>query len=175
MKRIAILGSTGSIGKSTLSIVESFPDRFSVVSLAAGNNVELAFEQARRWRPQTPVDGDRRRRLASSRQAQEGGAGQCHRGGARIGWHRSESRPIPTPILWSALSSEWPGWRQRTKPSRRARPSDWRIKNAWSRRAISLRPKPVGKASRFFPSTANTTRYTSACAAEAEAKFIASG
>ncbi len=53
MKRIAILGSTGSIGRSTLSIVESFPDRFSVVSMAAGSNVELAFEQARRWRPQT--------------------------------------------------------------------------------------------------------------------------
>jgi 1-deoxy-D-xylulose-5-phosphate reductoisomerase len=52
MKRIAILGSTGSIGRSTLSIVESFPERFSVVSLAAGSNVELAFEQARRWRPQ---------------------------------------------------------------------------------------------------------------------------
>ncbi|HZP22819.1 MAG TPA: 1-deoxy-D-xylulose-5-phosphate reductoisomerase [Terriglobales bacterium] len=52
MKRIAILGSTGSIGRSTLSIVESFPDRFSVVSMAAGNNVELAFEQARRWRPE---------------------------------------------------------------------------------------------------------------------------
>jgi len=52
MKRIAILGSTGSIGKSTLSIVESFPDRFSVASMAAGNNVELAFEQARRWRPE---------------------------------------------------------------------------------------------------------------------------
>ncbi len=52
MKRIAILGSTGSIGKSTLNIVETFPDRFSVVSMAAGNNVELAFEQARRWRPE---------------------------------------------------------------------------------------------------------------------------
>jgi 1-deoxy-D-xylulose-5-phosphate reductoisomerase len=51
MKRIAILGSTGSIGKSTLSIVESFPDRFTVVSLAAGNNVDLAFDQARRWQP----------------------------------------------------------------------------------------------------------------------------
>jgi 1-deoxy-D-xylulose-5-phosphate reductoisomerase len=52
MKRIAILGSTGSIGRSTLNIVESFPDRFSVVSIAAGNNVDLAFEQARRWRPE---------------------------------------------------------------------------------------------------------------------------
>jgi 1-deoxy-D-xylulose-5-phosphate reductoisomerase len=52
MKRIAILGSTGSIGRSTLSIVESFPERFSVVSMAAGNNIDLTFEQARRWHPE---------------------------------------------------------------------------------------------------------------------------
>jgi 1-deoxy-D-xylulose-5-phosphate reductoisomerase len=52
MKRIAILGSTGSIGRSTLSVVESFPDRFQVVTMAAGRNVDLAFEQAQRWRPQ---------------------------------------------------------------------------------------------------------------------------
>ena len=52
MKRIAILGSTGSIGKSTLQIVEAFPDRFSVVSLAAGSNVDLAFDQVRRWHPE---------------------------------------------------------------------------------------------------------------------------
>src|SRR5947207_1410882 len=51
MKRTAILGSTGSIGRSTLSVVESHPDRFEVVSLAAGRNVETAFEQARRWKP----------------------------------------------------------------------------------------------------------------------------
>jgi len=51
MKRIAILGSTGSIGRSTLSVVESYPQRFQVVTLAAGNNAELAFEQAVRWKP----------------------------------------------------------------------------------------------------------------------------
>jgi 1-deoxy-D-xylulose-5-phosphate reductoisomerase len=51
MKRIAILGSTGSIGRSTLSIVESFPDKFQVLTLAAGSNLELALEQARRWHP----------------------------------------------------------------------------------------------------------------------------
>jgi 1-deoxy-D-xylulose-5-phosphate reductoisomerase len=51
MKRIAILGSTGSIGSSTLSVVEAHPERFTVAALAAGNNVELAAEQARRWRP----------------------------------------------------------------------------------------------------------------------------
>ena len=52
MKRIAILGSTGSIGRSTLSVVESYPDRFQVTSLAAGSNVDLACEQAIRWKPQ---------------------------------------------------------------------------------------------------------------------------
>lgn len=51
MRRIAILGSTGSIGRSTLSVVECYPERFEVVALAAGNNLEAAFEQARRWKP----------------------------------------------------------------------------------------------------------------------------
>ncbi len=51
MKRLAILGSTGSIGQSTLSIVEQFPDRYSVASLAAGRNIDEAFAQAIRWRP----------------------------------------------------------------------------------------------------------------------------
>src|SRR5215469_14677863 len=52
MRRIAILGSTGSIGRSTLSVVESYPERFEIVSVAAGTNVEAAFEQAIRWKPQ---------------------------------------------------------------------------------------------------------------------------
>jgi 1-deoxy-D-xylulose-5-phosphate reductoisomerase len=51
MKRIAILGSTGSIGRSTLSVIESYPERFQVSTLAAGNNAELACEQAVRWKP----------------------------------------------------------------------------------------------------------------------------
>jgi 1-deoxy-D-xylulose-5-phosphate reductoisomerase len=51
LKRLAILGSTGSIGVSTLSIVEQFPERYSVATLAAGHNIDVAFEQTRRWRP----------------------------------------------------------------------------------------------------------------------------
>jgi len=51
VKKLAILGSTGSIGHSTLSICESFPDRYQVVSLAAGSNIDVAFEQCVRWRP----------------------------------------------------------------------------------------------------------------------------
>ncbi|NYF79644.1 1-deoxy-D-xylulose-5-phosphate reductoisomerase [Granulicella arctica] len=51
MKKLAILGSTGSIGHSTLSICESFPDRYQVISLAAGQNLDTAFAQCERWRP----------------------------------------------------------------------------------------------------------------------------
>ena len=51
MKKLAILGSTGSIGHSTLSICESFPDRYQVISLAAGQNLEVAFAQCLRWNP----------------------------------------------------------------------------------------------------------------------------
>jgi 1-deoxy-D-xylulose-5-phosphate reductoisomerase len=51
LKNLAILGSTGSIGQSTLSIVEQFPERYSVATLAAGRNVDEAFAQAVRWRP----------------------------------------------------------------------------------------------------------------------------
>jgi 1-deoxy-D-xylulose-5-phosphate reductoisomerase len=51
MKRIAILGSTGSIGRSTLNVIENHPDRFELVTMAAGGNTEAALDQARRWRP----------------------------------------------------------------------------------------------------------------------------
>ena len=52
MKKIALLGSTGSIGQSTISICESHPDLFHPVAFAAGSNLDVAFEQCRRWRPQ---------------------------------------------------------------------------------------------------------------------------
>ncbi len=55
MKRLAILGSTGSIGRNVLRIVDQFPDRFSVVALAAGRNVELLSEQVKRFLPEVAV------------------------------------------------------------------------------------------------------------------------
>jgi len=66
MRQLAILGSTGSIGRSTLNVVESYPDRFQVLTLAAGSNLELALEQAKRWKPRIismarEVDADRLR------------------------------------------------------------------------------------------------------------------
>ena len=52
MKKIALLGSTGSIGQSTLNLCETHPDRFVPVAFAAGSNIDTAFAQCRRWRPQ---------------------------------------------------------------------------------------------------------------------------
>jgi len=51
LKTIAILGSTGSIGTSTLSICESYPDRYRVAALAAGRNLDVAFAQCEQWHP----------------------------------------------------------------------------------------------------------------------------
>ena len=51
MRRIIVLGSTGSIGRQTLDIVRAFPDDFDVVGLAAGNNTELLTEQIAEFQP----------------------------------------------------------------------------------------------------------------------------
>ena len=51
MKRISLLGSTGSIGVQTLAVVEAFPERLEVVALAAGHNISKLAEQVRRFRP----------------------------------------------------------------------------------------------------------------------------
>jgi 1-deoxy-D-xylulose-5-phosphate reductoisomerase len=49
--RIAVLGSTGSIGRQTLDVVRAHPERFSVAALAAGNNVDLLADQVREFLP----------------------------------------------------------------------------------------------------------------------------
>jgi 1-deoxy-D-xylulose-5-phosphate reductoisomerase len=51
VKHIALLGSTGSIGRQTLDIVARHPNRFRVAALCAGHNAGLLFEQARRFKP----------------------------------------------------------------------------------------------------------------------------
>src|ERR1700694_5367063 len=52
MKAISIIGCTGSVGVTTLDVVSRFPDRFRVVAMAAGRNLELLADQIRRFRPQ---------------------------------------------------------------------------------------------------------------------------
>jgi 1-deoxy-D-xylulose-5-phosphate reductoisomerase len=53
MKRVAILGSTGSIGQSALAVVESHPDRLQIVALAAGENASRFADQIARFEPDT--------------------------------------------------------------------------------------------------------------------------
>jgi len=55
MKRLSILGCTGSIGKNVLRIVEQFPERFSVAALAAGRNADLLLAQIRQFAPEVVV------------------------------------------------------------------------------------------------------------------------
>ncbi len=79
MKRIAVLGSTGSIGTSTLRVVEAFPERFRVAAIAAAASVDRLEEQARRFRPERIAVADPegaselRRRLGGAFRV-EGGA-----------------------------------------------------------------------------------------------------
>lgn len=61
VKQLSILGSTGSIGRQCLSVVESLPGEFGVVALAAGANLEELMRQIRRFQPEVVSVGDARR------------------------------------------------------------------------------------------------------------------
>ncbi|MCX6903959.1 MAG: 1-deoxy-D-xylulose-5-phosphate reductoisomerase, partial [Verrucomicrobia bacterium] len=51
MKKVVLLGSTGSIGTSTIKVAEDLPERIKLIGLAAGGNAKLLLEQARRHQP----------------------------------------------------------------------------------------------------------------------------
>ncbi len=57
-RRVSVLGSTGSIGRSTLDLIERERDRFDLIALTANNSVEVLLEQARRLRPRVAVVAD---------------------------------------------------------------------------------------------------------------------
>ena len=58
-KKIAILGSTGSVGSQTLDVIASHPERFEAVTLTAHNNVEMLAQQAIRFQPDSVVIGNK--------------------------------------------------------------------------------------------------------------------
>ncbi|MBI3419231.1 MAG: 1-deoxy-D-xylulose-5-phosphate reductoisomerase [Proteobacteria bacterium] len=57
-RKVAVLGSTGSVGRQTVELIEASPNRFETIALTAHNNVELLIEQARRVKPALAVIGD---------------------------------------------------------------------------------------------------------------------
>jgi 1-deoxy-D-xylulose-5-phosphate reductoisomerase len=107
VKRIAILGSTGSIGRSALAVVEAHPTRLEVVGLAAGENALRLAEQARRFRPRvvamasTPA-------LAVLREAVEGGDGAAvHIAGAgRAGLTAVATHPDVEMVLCASAGTD---------------------------------------------------------------------
>ncbi len=58
MKKITLLGSTGSIGTQTLEIVAQYPDQFQIIGLAAGRNIELLAQQIHQFQPQIVAIAD---------------------------------------------------------------------------------------------------------------------
>lgn len=81
MKRISILGSTGSVGEQTLAVAAEFPDRFRVMALAAGRRVEKLIGQIEQFRPECVSVSDEsdavalRERFGSTLQVHSGSAG----------------------------------------------------------------------------------------------------
>jgi 1-deoxy-D-xylulose-5-phosphate reductoisomerase len=66
-RRIAVLGSTGSVGEQTLAVAAAFPERYRVAALAAGRNLATLAEQVRRFRPESVsvADAEGARELAA--------------------------------------------------------------------------------------------------------------
>ena len=61
MKRILLLGSTGSIGKNTLELVRTFPDRFEIVGLTVNTNSEQLIKQIEEFKPKAVVIGNKQK------------------------------------------------------------------------------------------------------------------
>ena len=78
MKALSVLGSTGSIGTQTLELADEFPDRFKVVALTAGNNLELLVQQIQRHAPEVVALANPER-LAELRDRLEALAAADHR------------------------------------------------------------------------------------------------
>src|SRR5438128_6932706 len=83
MRNVSILGSTGSIGRSTLAVVDAFPEELQVVGLAAGGNFDLLAEQVKRYQPEIvslrdAADVERlRARIGSRVEIVHGADGAC--------------------------------------------------------------------------------------------------
>ena len=84
MRKISILGSTGSVGTSTLAVVDAFPDELQVVGLAAGGNLDLLVQQIDKYSPELvsvrdPRDVETLRARLRGRKIEivSGGEGAC--------------------------------------------------------------------------------------------------
>ena len=66
VKQVAVLGSTGSIGRQTLEVISALPDRFRIIGLAAGKNTDLLAEQINQFQPRFVYFQDKKSHLANA-------------------------------------------------------------------------------------------------------------
>ena len=118
MKKIVILGSTGSIGRQTLDVIRAFPGQFDVVGLAAGANLDLLQQQVKEFHPRHVCC------LCSGQRPQSFGQPSTTsvlkpRGMVPGLLYRSESRYISASELISDSNKPWAGHllRMMTRPS----------------------------------------------------------
>ena len=146
-RRVALLGSTGSIGRQTVDVLAAHPDAFEVVALATGSNAGLLADQAARLRPAAVALGDesgagrpgpaarhgarrRGRRARGARDARRRRPRHRRRPAASSAFARSSPRCVParssrrpTRRRWSPAATSSCRWRALARPrSRAARP-----------------------------------------------------
>ena len=135
MKRIAILGSTGSIGQSALAVVDAHADRVEVVGLAAGSNADLLAAQAARYRPRivamaTGAAIDRLTAIGLERGVAIGGTG-------RDGLVAVASHPDADVVLCASSGTDALEAVQRALRAHARDPGKPAVESAWSCRAVS--------------------------------------
>ena len=147
VKQLAVLGSTGSIGVTTLDLVARFPDRFRAVALAAGRNVERLAEQVRRFQPQLVATADAAG-AAALRAAVPDFRGEILAGidGIEQVATAPERRPGDLGAGRRARPAADAG-----APSRRARTSRWRTRKCWSSPASWCRRRRARAGVNVFP------------------------
>ena len=164
MKRIAILGSTGSIGCSTLKIVESYPERFAVATLAAGSNLELAFEQTLRWRPKLLSVAREDAAEALRKRLRDAGVTEIEvvwgtAGTVAVATHPEADFVVSAIVGVAGLEATY----EAVKAGKEIGLAN---KECLVAAGELITAEARAKASLCCPSIASTTRYTSACAAD---------
>ena len=135
MKRLAILGSTGSIGRNTLQVVREMGGDVRVTALAAGSNVGELLRQAVEFRPEVISLADEKARdVFSKRLAEEAGAIGYR---PEVLWGPRGNLAVATGPRRLTLSfrqrSASLGWRPLLRPLLAGRGSPWRTRRFWSR------------------------------------------
>jgi hypothetical protein len=141
-RKVVVLGSTGSIGVSTLDLFEQADVAVEILALTAGRNVAKLAEQALRWKPQVAVIDDETC-LPELRERLAGSGVRAAAGAAAV----SEAAAMGADWVMSAIVGRR-AWPRPWPPPAPARSSPWPTRKAWSAPARPCWPSPARPAAR---------------------------